>query len=213
MTTPLRTPPGPFGQSLGAVKDNCHDSAHATLRQQLADASKVPMCGTCGGVPPSSGLPCVCGGRNTIYAEIAGLRADAFESRRQLADAEAQRDLAKRLVSRLPLCQDHRDKFDPEHCQACRAERAEARERALEEGAHAVARGSGDGMMGDVHCWAGWLDSMSEEERIDEMARQWQADEAAGLDRGFRDRTCMLLAGHEGLHEWTPDDQIGVRFL
>lgn len=56
-------------------------------------------------------------------------------ARQRLADAEAQRDLAKRLVARLPLCQDHRDKFDPEHCQACRAERAEARGRELEEAA------------------------------------------------------------------------------
>ena len=60
--------------------------------------------------------------------------------RQRLADAEAQRDLARRLVLRLPLCQDHRDKFDSEHCQACRAERAEARVRELEGALREVER-------------------------------------------------------------------------
>jgi len=53
---------------------------------------------------------------------------------------EAQRKygLASRLVTRLPLCQDHRDKFDPEHCQACRAERAEQERDRLAERVRAV---------------------------------------------------------------------------
>ena len=64
-----------------------------------------------------------------------------------------------------------------------------------------------------LHCWAGWLDSLSEDARIDEQARQWREDTAAGIERGFVDRTCMLLAAHDGPHEWTPDDQISVRVL
>lgn len=65
-----------------------------------------------------------------------------------------------------------------------------------------------------THCWAGWLESMSDDDRIDEMARQWQADDAAGRsDRGFQDKTCLLPQGHSGPHEWTPDDQFSVKFL
>src|SRR3972149_1248939 len=37
-------------------------------------ANRVPPCGTCGGVPHVSGLPCVCDGANTVYAEVQGLR-------------------------------------------------------------------------------------------------------------------------------------------
>jgi hypothetical protein len=40
--------------------------------------------------------------------------------------AQREAGLAKRIVNRLPLCPDHRDKFDPDACQACRAERLEA---------------------------------------------------------------------------------------
>lgn len=53
----------------------------AAFTDLVAEARReVPPCGTCGGVAPESGLPCVCGGRNTIYAEVAGLRDDVFES-------------------------------------------------------------------------------------------------------------------------------------
>lgn len=63
-------------------------------------------------------------------------------------------------------------------------------------------------------CWAGWLDSLPEDERLDEMARQWREDDAAGVtDRAFQDKTCLLPGGHAGPHEWTPNDQFSVRFL
>lgn len=47
----------------------------------------VPPCGTCGGVPPCSGLPCVCGGANTIYAERDGLRQEVYDRDARLARA------------------------------------------------------------------------------------------------------------------------------
>src|SRR3990167_4776611 len=46
-------------------------------------ANRVPPCGTCGGVPHVSGLPCVCDGANTVYAEVQGLR-------QQLIGAQAE---------------------------------------------------------------------------------------------------------------------------
>ena len=41
-----------------------------------------------------------------------------------------------------------------------------------------------------VHCWEGGPDT----------------DDGCG-------QTCMLLLGHDGPHEWTRDDQIGVSFI
>ena len=84
--------------------------------------------------------------RDALKAELASLRAalaqaeqeiprlseqnrqlglELFEAQQLRKQAERERDLAKRLVNRLPLCPDHRDKFQPEQCQACRAEQAE----------------------------------------------------------------------------------------
>ena len=37
-------------------------------------------CTTCGGIPPVSGLVCICGGHNTIYAEVQGLREALFDA-------------------------------------------------------------------------------------------------------------------------------------
>lgn len=37
-------------------------------------------CTTCGGEPHPSGVPCVCGGVNTIHAEVQGLREAALEA-------------------------------------------------------------------------------------------------------------------------------------
>src|SRR6185503_5379109 len=53
------------------------------------------------------------------------LGLELFEAQQLRKQAERERDLAKRLGNRLPLCSDHRDKFQPEQCQACRAEQAE----------------------------------------------------------------------------------------
>ena len=45
-------------------------------KQMLAAARS---CSTCGGVPPASGLPCVCGGTNSREAEVNGLRAQIYD--------------------------------------------------------------------------------------------------------------------------------------
>jgi hypothetical protein len=55
---------------------------------------KAPACGTCGGIPPLSGLPCVCGGKNTLYAEAQGLRDELFDLTARLAAVEGERDMA-----------------------------------------------------------------------------------------------------------------------
>jgi|KBSSwiStaDraftv2_1062776.scaffolds.fasta_scaffold00399_23 hypothetical protein len=44
--------------------------------------------------------------------------------------------------------------------------------------------------MSDLHCWA----------------------DNDAVDYGEMSETCMLEAGHDGPHEWTPDDQIRVSF-
>lgn len=57
-------------------------------RHQIADLeAKVERllnvggpCTTCGGIPPVSGLPCVCSGQNTMLAEINGLRRELVET-------------------------------------------------------------------------------------------------------------------------------------
>jgi hypothetical protein len=52
----------------------------------------------------------------------------------------------------------------------------------------------------EVHCWA---DYHSEPEfGSDEWVRR-QLEQSA---------TCLLLCGHEGPHQWTPDSQIKVTF-
>jgi len=62
-----------------------------------------------------------------------------------------------------------------------------------------------------LHCWAGHLDSLGfgSEAWLDEAVRQIERD---GWDVPFRDGTCLLAAGHAGPHEFTPDDEIVVRF-
>lgn len=54
------------------------------LRKQIADANG---CSTCGGTPPSSGGPCVCGGTNSREREVEGLRGIVFDAQRKLADS------------------------------------------------------------------------------------------------------------------------------
>lgn len=50
-------------------------------RTSLLEEGKMttPACTTCNGVPPASGIPCICGGVNTIYAEVRGLREAHFD--------------------------------------------------------------------------------------------------------------------------------------
>lgn len=59
-----------------------------------------------------------------------------------------------------------------------------------------------------VHCWTGkreWA----------EKTFGWGSDEHLATyseDGDSRDGTCMLEDGHDGDHDFTPDDQIGVTF-
>lgn len=59
-----------------------------------------------------------------------------------------------------------------------------------------------------VHCWTGKRDAIeaahpNDYQMRDDWAATWNGD----------DGTCMLLSGHEGDHEFTPDSQIGVQFV
>jgi len=67
----------------------------------LAAEARNRECTTCGGVPPASGRLCVCGGTNTIYAEVDGLRQECMNrairlgeypniSAGEIAEAEAR---------------------------------------------------------------------------------------------------------------------------
>ena len=56
-----------------------------------------------------------------------------------------------------------------------------------------------------VHCWAG-LDSLT-----DPVAWEVELKKHAELPQECN-FTCMLVDGHTGPHQWTPDDQITVRF-
>jgi hypothetical protein len=54
-------------------------NAVPALLDRLERAEAGLACTTCGGSPPASGRPCVCGGANTAYAEIDGLRRECME--------------------------------------------------------------------------------------------------------------------------------------
>lgn len=56
--------------------------------------------------------------------------------------------------------------------------------------------------MGDrvLHCWADWRSTLE------------VGSEAWNQSWAGPNKTCLLPAGHAGPHEWTPDDEIRVRF-
>jgi hypothetical protein len=54
-----------------------------------------------------------------------------------------------------------------------------------------------------VHCWKGKSDHA--EEVHGHGSPEW-------IEAFLEDGTCMLLEGHEGEHEFTPDREIGVAF-
>jgi hypothetical protein len=58
--------------------------------------------------------------------------------------------------------------------------------------------------MGELHCWKDQREHVEETEG--QGSEAWTATWVDG------DGTCMLAAGHDGPHEFTPDDQIGVSF-
>lgn len=55
-----------------------------------------------------------------------------------------------------------------------------------------------------LHCWK------DEEEYFDETYGFGSDEWAAAFNRGGG--TCMLDAGHDGAHEFTPDDQFTITF-
>ncbi len=55
--------------------------------------------------------------------------------------------------------------------------------------------------MSGVHCWADYRDSLPF--GSDAWVESFNTGNA----------TCMLEDGHHGPHEWTPDEEIGVRFM
>lgn len=71
--------------------------------------------------------------------------------------------------------------------------------------------------MGAAHCWKGYAEWVCEHYGVKHW---WEApDEAKALiigdgdlNTGFNDATCLLPDGHEGPHEWTPDNEIIIRF-
>jgi hypothetical protein len=62
----------------------------------------------------------------------------------------------------------------------------------------------GDDDMADVHCWKDQLEHVSE-------THGFGSDEWAECQLGSGG-TCLLEHGHDGPHEFTPDDQFGVSF-
>lgn len=56
-----------------------------------------------------------------------------------------------------------------------------------------------------THCWEDYKSFVSDQFGIG--SREWCEAHQKG------DATCLLPEGHEGPHEWTPDDQITVHFV
>ena len=58
-----------------------------------------------------------------------------------------------------------------------------------------------------LHCWKDQREHVEETYGwgSDEWVATWLDDAVGG--------TCILEAGHDGPHEFTPDDQIGVTFV
>jgi hypothetical protein len=57
-----------------------------------------------------------------------------------------------------------------------------------------------------LHCWK------DRQAHIEETYGFHSDEHIATYLDDFVDGTCMLPTGHEGPHEFTPDDQIGVTF-
>ena len=56
------------------------------------------ICLTCGGTPPVSGLPCICGGHGTRDAETDGLRRHALALEEKLRARSSMNDRIDRLL-------------------------------------------------------------------------------------------------------------------
>jgi len=58
--------------------------------------------------------------------------------------------------------------------------------------------------MKELHCWKSGLEAAEE-------AHGFSSDEWA--EALGEPGTCMLLDGHDGPHEWTPDSRIEIHFV
>lgn len=84
----------------GDCKRPCQEEERWAEVAAFFREQRIP-CTTCGGVPPASGRTCVCDGRNTIYAEIDGLREVIFQlntRRAQLPTREEIIQIIKRAM-------------------------------------------------------------------------------------------------------------------
>ena len=79
--------------------------ARDQIAAALDRAAQQDACSTCGGSPPESGLPCVCGGVNTRDAEVHGLRLAAIRAEERvaqqdarIAELERERDEAREML-------------------------------------------------------------------------------------------------------------------
>lgn len=73
------------------------DEAEARIGRLEGDL----ICDVCGGKPPGSGLPCICGGSGKITVEALNLRKELFDQRREHDMAIAERDSIQRAHDRL----------------------------------------------------------------------------------------------------------------
>ena len=51
---------------------------------------ETALCGVCGGVPPVSGLPCICGGSGRAIDEAQHAREIIFDLNKEIADLRAE---------------------------------------------------------------------------------------------------------------------------
>ena len=66
-----------------------------------------------------------------------------------------------------------------------------------------------------LHCWTGRKEWTEEAYEKEHGAGSWWGSDAhvATYADDWKDGTCMLEAGHDGPHDFTNDDEIGVRFV
>lgn len=138
-----------------------------TLERQNAQLSNMTKCGTCGGQPHASGLPCICGGSNTVYGETLGLR-------QRLA---AQEQENKGLVARVLKYEDDVDEMGQEitALRALASRQAEALREIARMGAPFDAKGTHSQRVCDIARAALALAPATERERAEAVPLVAQA--------------------------------------
>src|SRR3990167_11370728 len=64
-----------------------------------AEVKWLRQCRTCGGIPPSSGKVCICGGTNFVEEEIRHLRLELFAAQQDLAPFVALAQAAEQVLA------------------------------------------------------------------------------------------------------------------